>query len=98
MRDVALVELDEPADDPQQRRLAAAARAEDRHELTVPDVEGDVIERLDRVAVTPDERLGAVADGDPRAPIGALTGVEIRPGLHWPTAPDGVRAPACRTG
>ena len=46
----------EPGDDAQQRRLAAAARAEQRGQRPVRDVDGDVVER-DEIA----EALGHVA-------------------------------------
>src|SRR5262249_25574991 len=41
----------ESGDDPKQRRLAAAARAHQGHELTAPDGERDLPERLDRAAL-----------------------------------------------
>jgi hypothetical protein len=53
----------EPADDAQQRRLAAAARAEDRHELAGGHVEVDAPEGVDVSEAAPqpadrDRRLG----------------------------------------
>ncbi len=65
-RDPAPVEIDvpgrrrlEPCDDAQQRRLAAARRAEQRHELTVLDLERDPVESGD----VP-EPLGHVGEPD----------------------------------
>ena len=55
--DLACVRGLEPGDDAQQRRLARAARAEERSERAALDVEGDVVER-DEVA----EALGDVAN------------------------------------
>ena len=43
-KDVALVGADKAADDAQRRRLAAAGRAEQRHELAVPDIEIQVLQ------------------------------------------------------
>ena len=57
--DLAAVGLLEPGDDPQQRRLARAARPEQRGQRAVGDLERDALER-DEVA----ERLGDVANRD----------------------------------
>jgi len=51
----------EARDDAQQRRLAAPRRPEHRHELALPDREGDVVERD-----TGPETVGDVLDGDGR--------------------------------
>ena len=46
--DDALGRLDEPGDHPQRRRLAAAARADDREELAVGDLDVDAVDRARR--------------------------------------------------
>ena len=46
--DLAGARLLQPGDDAQQRRLAAAGRADEDDELAVRDVEVDVVEHLDR--------------------------------------------------
>ena len=50
-QDPALGHLLEPGDHAQQRRLAAARRADQHHELPVADVEADRVHRLDAVRV-----------------------------------------------
>ena len=47
-RDAALVVAEQAADDVEQRRLAAARRADDRHELAGRDGERDVVDGDDR--------------------------------------------------
>ena len=47
-QDPSRIRLVEARDLPQQRRLAAARRAEDRDELAVLDVERHVVERAER--------------------------------------------------
>ena len=46
--DHALVMAEQPADDVEQSRLAAAGRADDREEFARPDLERDVVDRGDR--------------------------------------------------
>src|SRR5207237_10772543 len=55
----------ETGEDPQQRRLAAAARSDDGEERAVRDVERDEVERHERAAPRR-EGLVQVAYGDPR--------------------------------
>src|SRR5262249_6867675 len=58
-RDRARVRLLEPGDHAQQRRLAAAARAEERRQLPARHRQRDVVERGERA-----EALRDVEDGD----------------------------------
>jgi hypothetical protein len=75
--DVPLAEYDasfrdclEPRDQPEERRLAAAGRADEHEELTVGDLEGDVVHGLDVVRVD----LRDVLEPDPttRPPVTSL--------------------------
>jgi hypothetical protein len=52
-RDGAVVVLDQPAENPEEGRLPAAARTDDRDELAAMDVEGDPFECGDPVARRP---------------------------------------------
>src|SRR6266540_6034993 len=49
-RNVALLRVQQIGDGAEERRLPAAARAHDRHELTAPDVEADLAHRLHAAA------------------------------------------------
>src|SRR5205809_530858 len=49
--DAAMVGLDQPVDEPQQRGLAGAGAADDGKKLARGDLERDVIDRLDAAAV-----------------------------------------------
>ncbi len=70
--DAAAVELVETRDLPQQRRLAATRRPEDRHELAVADVERDFVERAERA-----ERLGDAIDDQSRHGSTPLAGLPV---------------------
>ena len=70
--DAALIELVEARDLPQQRRLAAARRAQYRHELAVADVERYLVERAERA-----ERLGHAIDNQPRHGRTPLVGLPV---------------------
>ena len=50
-QDPPAARLDEPRDHPQRRRLAAAGRAEQRHELAVGDVEVELVDGDGRAVV-----------------------------------------------
>ena len=50
-RDVAVGDVLEPGDHPQQRRLAAAGRADEHDELALVDLQVDGVDRLDAVRV-----------------------------------------------
>ncbi|MNP77071.1 hypothetical protein D3C76_1744220 [compost metagenome] len=52
--DIALVRGFQAGDDPQQRGLAAAGRAKQRHQLTALNVQADVIQRLERIEILAD--------------------------------------------
>jgi hypothetical protein len=56
----------EPGDRPQQRRLAAAARAQQNHEITLRDLEGDVVDGVDDRPALPAEALHQVLHLDDR--------------------------------
>ena len=58
--DVPLGDVLEPRDHPQQRRFAAARRAHEDHELAVPDLERNVVDRHDAAG----EPLRDVTEGD----------------------------------
>ena len=66
-QDLALIGGLEPGDDPEQRRLARAARAEERGQRARLDVERDVVER-DEVA----EALRDVADQNGHQAVSSL--------------------------
>ena len=74
----------ETADDVEQRRLAAARRAEDADELALADVEVDVVRDRDLVAVRP-KRLRKTLDPDLRA--SAPCPLWERAGARGPRAP-----------
>src|SRR5436853_6109436 len=66
--DLASLELDasscrahEPEQRPAERRLAAARLADQAEDLAAPDVERDVVDRLDDPALPPDKPAGAAA-------------------------------------
>ena len=52
----------QPPDDSQQRGLAATRRADEGHELVLPDIEIDVVQRRDRRGAVED--FAEPADGD----------------------------------
>ena len=56
--DLADVETDQAVDDPQQRGLPAAARAEDADELVVVHLQRDIVEREDRASLAVPVCLG----------------------------------------
>ena len=60
--DLAVGHLFEPGDDAQQRRLAAARRAHEHHELAVADLHGHVVDREDVLV----ERLAHAVQDDAR--------------------------------
>ena len=64
----------EPGDDVEQRALAAAGRAEQAHELARRDVERDVVERVQRVALGAED-LRDVVDARPADATESSTGV-----------------------
>jgi hypothetical protein len=70
--DATAVELVETGNLPQQSRLAATRRAQDRHELAVADVERDFVERAERA-----ERLGDAIDDQPRHGSTPLAGFPV---------------------
>src|SRR5262249_5295457 len=61
--DRARARLDDVADDPEQGRLAAAGRADQRDELALTDLQVDVLQRDDAAAA---ERLRDALDRDDR--------------------------------
>ena len=67
----------QPVDAAQQRRLAAAARPDDRHDLALADRHVDVLEDAQRA-----EALRETLDLDPRAAGPALLADPRRSGLH----------------
>ena len=80
--DPAAAWMVEPVDRPQRRRLARTVRAEQRHDLPVPHLQGDALERMDRAVVgvdaleLEDRRLGRGRRGC-RGDLGFA---------HWATA------------
>jgi hypothetical protein len=80
---------DEPRQDAQQRRLAAAARADDAEELARPDVEVERGERVDAAAAH-EEVLLDTAQPDFRA--------AVRPGRASLGFAHAGHAPGCRRG
>ena len=63
-----------PGDHPQQRRLAAARRADEHHELAVADVEVDRVDRLDAVRID----LRRPLEPDPARQAGLLRSSRAR--------------------
>ena len=75
--DGAVIGLDHPADGPQQRRLAGAVGAEQRHDLALADLDLHVGEHGD--AVVADAEL---AHREQRQPAGVAVHEHLGPGAH----------------
>ena len=63
-RQLALVHLDEAGDQTQERRFAAAGRADERHERASGNIERNIVERGDALAGRIDKVLGNARNGD----------------------------------
>jgi hypothetical protein len=81
--DRAGVEILEPGDRPQQRRLAAAARPEQRRQRAVRHVDRDVVERL-KVTEALVRSLDCDSHQEPSLVVDAATGTSVPAGMGAP--------------